>query len=226
MQVAALDLVKAGQIVYINDPRGGSRPFGVNNVLNHDLIVCQALGKKSAPLCVSASSYLTITVPQENGAYLVKAEIIESDKERCRVVLRPTGETERIQRRQYFRISKPSILVRYQLIGSGAHEDDGMPVEGMAWDLSGNGLGILIRSPKTMYAGSMIKITISLPDKQSIELTGEIVRVVPKSIIKSEYLLGVHFKKIRDVDRSKIIDFIIQQQLARRKAKKKSSGER
>ncbi|MBE0447938.1 MAG: PilZ domain-containing protein [Actinobacteria bacterium] len=220
-QVNALDLVKTGQIVYIDDTKGGSWPFGINSILDHGLLVCQALGRKSTPLSISTSNHLMITIPQESGAYLAKAEIAESDEERCRIVLRPTGEIKHVERRQYFRIIKPSILAHYRLIGTRMCEDVNMPIEGLVWDLSGNGIGLLIRSPKTIYASSTIKIIISLPGEPPIELIGEITRVVPKSIIKSEYLLGVHFKKIREVDRDKIIKFIVREQLALKKAKNK-----
>jgi len=221
MQIDIPDLIKAGQIIYIEDLKGSSWPFGVNNILNHELVVCQALGRKSTPLNVASSNLITIVVPDENGAYLVEAEIAESDEKRYRVALRPTGKTKYVQRRQYFRISRPSVLAHYQLTNSEADQDNRMPIEGMVWDLSGNGIGILVRSSKTIYVDSTIKIIISLPGEPPIELIGVVTRVLPKSIIKSEYLLGVHFKRIKESDRDKIIKFVMQEQLALRKVKKK-----
>jgi c-di-GMP-binding flagellar brake protein YcgR len=97
-----------------------------------------------------------------------------------------------------------------------------MPVEAMVWDLSGNGIGMVIRSPKTIYTGCKMKLIVSLPEKRAIEVIGEIVRVVPRSIIRNEYLIGVNFRKIKEADRDRIIKFITQEQLSLRKLKKKA----
>ncbi len=221
MQVEALELIKTGQIVYVEDEEGQSWPFGVSNIPNHELVVCNALGRKSTPM-KSSSSTVKIIIPEENGAFLVMAKIDEADGTNNRVTLKPFGEVNHVQRRQYFRISKPSVLVHYQLVERDVYEDIMKLVEGMVWDLSGNGIGMVIRNAKTIYTGSPIKMNIALPDEPPIEIVGEVVRVVPKSIIKNEYLLGVTFKKIRRSDLDRIVKYITQEQLALRKLKKKA----
>lgn len=212
MQDDAFEIVKAGQIIYIEDSTGKSWPFGVNTVLNRELVVCQALGRKSTPIRIDPSRLLTMILPQENGAFLVGSEPVESDDQKTKLTLRPAAAPQFIQRRQYFRVLKPSALAHYQVLDG--RDDTSMPIEGLVWDLSGNGIGMVIRAFKTPYAGSDIKVTISLPDNYQIELIGEITRVVPKSIIKNEYLLGIYFKKIRESDRDRIIKFVIQEQVA------------
>lgn len=221
MQVEVLDIIRTGQIVYIEDDEGKSWPFGINNILSHELVVCNALGRKSTPL-KAAENMVTIVVPKENGACLVKAALIEADDNKNRIILKPTGETEHVQRRQYFRVLKPSALVRYQLVNNDVSDEIMKPVEGMVWDLSGNGIGMVVRNTKTIYADSEIKLSITLPGELPIEIIGKVVRVVPKSIIKNEYLLGVTFKKIREADRDRIIKYITQEQLALMKLKKKT----
>lgn len=222
MQVEALDLVRAGQIIYIEDVKGLSWPFGISNILNHELVVCQALGRKSTPLNASASNTVTIVLPEENGAYLIRAAIDEADESKSRLVLNPTGEIDFVQRRQYFRLSKPSVTAHYQLIEQEVADIEIMPVEAMVWDLSGSGIGIVIRSVKTIYTDVKMKLIISLPEERMIEIVGEAVRVVPRSIIRNEYLIGINFKKIREADRDRIIKYITQEQLSLRKPKKKA----
>ncbi|MHB8842499.1 MAG: flagellar brake protein [Candidatus Aquicultor sp.] len=222
MQVEALDLVKAGQIIYIEDVKGLSWPFGVSNILNHELVVCHALGRKSTPLNTNALNTVTIVFPEENGAYLIKAAIDETDETKSRLVLNPTGEIDFVQRRQYFRLSKPSASAHYQLIEKEVVEAEIMPVEAMVWDISGSGIGMVLRSAKTIYTGVMMKLTVSISDGRPIEVIGEIVRVVPRSIIRNEYLIGINFKKIKETDRDRIIKFITQEQLSLRKVKKKA----
>ncbi|MCL6472903.1 MAG: PilZ domain-containing protein [Firmicutes bacterium] len=194
MQAELLDIIRTGQIVYIEDDEGQSWPFGVNNILSRELVVCSALGRKSTPL-KAAQNMVTIVVPEENGAYLIEAALVEADENNCRMILKPTGKAEQVQRRQYFRVSKPSALVHYQLVNDDVSEEIMKPVEGMVWDLSGNGIGMVIRSTKTIYADSEIKLSITLPGESPVEIIGKVVRVVPRSIIKNEYLLGVTFKK-------------------------------
>lgn len=219
MQLDVLDLVKDDQIIYVEDANGKSRPFGVHTILNNGLITCQALGKESTSLNADNLNRVTIISPRENGAYLVKAEIVESDEEGYRTVFRPAGDIKHIQRRKYFRISKPSLSVRYQLIDRVPGNRENIPINCMAWDLSGNGIGIIIRSARTLYTGSEIKILVAMPGEATIEFVGEITRVVPKSIIKNEYLLGIYFKDIRESDRDKIIEFVERGRLALDKVK-------
>jgi c-di-GMP-binding flagellar brake protein YcgR len=221
MQVDALELVKAGQIIYIEDSTGSSWPFGINNILNREFIVCQALGRKSTPLRVDSTNRLTVVLPQEHGAYMIRSEIIESDDLKSKITLRPTMDIDFIQRRQYFRVLKPSTLAHYQLLDSQTQDNESMPIEGLVWDLSGNGIGIIIRATKAVYTGTEIKVILTLPGREQIELVGGITRVVPKSIIKNEYLLGIYFKKIRESDRDKIIKFVIQEQVAHKGLKKR-----
>jgi c-di-GMP-binding flagellar brake protein YcgR len=221
MQPGTLDIVKAGQIIYIEDAKGNSWPFGINNVLNRELVACQALGKKSISIQPDAENTLTMILPQEHGAYLVKAEVVEFDTERTRITLRPSDEANFLQRRQYFRVSKPSAIASCQIPGTNEQATDSIPIEGLVWDLSGNGIGMLIRATRTPYTGSQIRLTITLPGDSQMELLGEITRVVPKSIIKNEYLLGIYFTKIRESDRDKIIKFVIQEQVSHKNMKKK-----
>ncbi|HCH00252.1 MAG TPA: hypothetical protein DE036_10965 [Actinobacteria bacterium] len=221
MQPEALDIIKAGQIIYIEDAKGNSWPFGINNVLNRELVACQALGKKSISIQPDAENTLTMILPQEHGAYLVKAEVVELDNERTRLTLRPSEEVSFMQRRQYFRVSKPSALALYQIISTNEQVPDSIPIEGLVWDLSGNGIGMMIRATRTPYTGSEIRLSITLPGDSQMELLGEITRVVPKSIIKNEYLLGICFTKIREADRDKIIKFVIQEQVSHKNMKKK-----
>lgn len=220
-ELGALDIVKTGQIIYIEDAKGSSWPFGINNVLNRELVACQALSKKSTPIKPDDENMLTMILPQENGAYTVKAEIVEFDSQRTRLMLRPLEDVSFVQRRQYFRVSKPSASALYQIISNNEQTVDGTPIEGLVWDLSGNGIGMMIRAIRTPCTGTEIRLLITLPGNRQMELLGEICRVVPKSIIKSEYLLGIYFKKIRESDRDRIMKFVIQEQVAYKNPKKK-----
>lgn len=222
MEPKALELIKVGQIVYIEDFEGQSWPFGVNNVLSGELVVCLALGRKSTPINVNSTNTVTIIVPEENGAYMIRAKIDESDETKSKLVLHPRGDVSFIQRRQYFRISKPSVLVHYQLMENKAYEDILKPVEAMVWDLSGNGIGMVVRDGRTIYANTKIKLTVSLPDQKPVVAIGEVMRVVPKSIIRNEYLLGINFKNIKESDRDRIVKFITQEQLQLRRLKKRA----
>ncbi|MBS3909698.1 MAG: hypothetical protein KGZ93_08755 [Actinobacteria bacterium] len=135
MQLGALDIIKTGQIIYIEDARGNSWPFGIDNVLNRELVACRALGKKTISIQPDAENRLTMILPQDNGAYLIKAEVVEFENESTRFMLRPSAEVDFVQRRQYFRVSKPSALALYQIIGANEEATDGMPIEGLVWDL-------------------------------------------------------------------------------------------
>ncbi|HEY3374505.1 MAG TPA: PilZ domain-containing protein [Candidatus Aquicultor sp.] len=216
----AFDFIKSGQLIYIEDARGSSWPYGISNVLSRELVLCQALGRKSTPLYADDENIITIIIPTDNGAHLVRSKIEESDDTNSRLLLRPLSLAKHVQRRRYFRLEKPVISAYYQLIARDQDELDALPVEAMVWDLSGSGMGMIVRSPKTPYLGGDLKLIIQLPEEQeATEIVGEIVRVMPRSIIKSEYLLGVNFTKIKERDRDKIVKYITQEQLTLLKPK-------
>lgn len=214
MQHEIFKTVKAGQIIYIEDINGDSWPFGITNILTREFVDCQALGRKTTPLATDERQLVTIILPVENGAHIADAHIEESDDSRSRLILKPTGEVKFVQRRQYFRVNKPAVACHYQILERGKAEHDELPVEGMVWDLSGSGIGIIIKSPRTIYSGSEIKLKIELPQENPIEVVGEVVRAFPRSVLRNEYFLGVNFVKIKERDRDKIIKYITQEQLA------------
>jgi c-di-GMP-binding flagellar brake protein YcgR len=216
----ALEIIKAGQIVYIEDLEGNSFPFGVKNVVNHELCICQALGKKKVPLSPSSTNKIIIVVPEENGAHLISAVIEESIDHNVKLTLRPTGKTDFVQRRRYFRLSQPNVVVHYQLVNEDGTEYPQLPVECLVWDISGDGVGLVIRCTKPIYAGAIIKLYVKVPDHETITVTGEAMRIVTKSVIRNESLVGVRFKSIKEAHRDKLIRYITQMQLSLRKRKK------
>lgn len=215
-----LSIIKAGLIVYIEDLEGNSCAYGVKNVVNHELCICQALGKKKVSLSPGINNKIMIVVPEENGASLISATIEESTDHNVKLTLKPTGETDFVQRRRYFRLSQPNVSVHYQLLSNDGTEYPELPVECMVWDISGDGAGLIVRSAKPIYMGTQIKLSIKIPDYETINVVGEATRIVIKSIIRNESLVGVQFKSIKEAHRDKLIRYITQKQLSLRQRKK------
>lgn len=215
IQDHVFEIIKVGQMVHIENGRSRSRPFGVYNILNRELILCQALDKKSSSVNFNPLDEVTIVVPdQSEGAYLVKAMVDEIDKSRGIAILKPRDDVNITQRRQCRRISKPSGLVRYQLISDGI--EDNALFDGKIWDLSESGIGVLVKAVKIIHPGSHIKLSILISNEKPIEIVGEIVRVVPKNVVNNEYLLGIRFVEVSRNDSSRIARYITQEELARR----------
>jgi c-di-GMP-binding flagellar brake protein YcgR len=216
-----LEIIKTGLIVYIEDLENNSCAYGVKNVVNHELCICQALGKKKVTLSPTATNKITIVVPDENGAHLISAIIEEADNSNVKLTLRPTGEVGFVQRRRYFRLSQPNVNIQYQHLDDDGTEYPQLPVESIVWDISGDGAGLVIRSSKPLHTGERIKLYMKIPDHETMSCTGEIMRIVRKSIIRNESLVGVQFKAINEVHRDKLIRYITQTQLSLRKRNKR-----
>lgn len=223
MQVDAFEVIRVGQVVHIENTKKRSRRYGVFNILSRELVVCQALDKQPSSMNFNPSDEVTVVVPGESGgAYLIRATVNEVDKSARRVIIKPVSEIDHTQRRGSFRISKPTALVKYQLMGQDSNW--GIQTEGIVWDLSGGGIGVIIKTTKTIHPGSLIKLTIALPNEEPIEAVGKIVRVTPKNIIRNEYQLGICFTEIDEKDKSIIVRCVAQEELARKYMNKYSDS--
>jgi hypothetical protein len=217
----ALQIIKTGLIVYIEDCEGNSCAFGVKNVVNHELCLCQALGKKKVTLFPCQDNMVQIVVPEENGAHLIPAKIEESSDNNVNLTLRPTNKIDFIQRRRYYRLADPNVKIQYQLLHDDGTEYPQLPVDCLVWDISGDGAGLMIRSTKQIHTGNKMQLRIDIPEHETMQVTGEVVRVVVKSIIRNESLVGVQFKEIEEPHRDKLLRYITQMQLSLRKRKKR-----
>lgn len=115
-----------------------------------------------------------------------------------------------VERRRYFRIKGPNIKVGYVLADEEGRLNSGLAT-GLVWDLSGDGIALFIHSEKNVKPKSGIKLEIVLIP---MEIMGEAVKCAHQKQKKKKYLLGIYFISIDEANRGKIVNYVVQEQLA------------
>jgi Tfp pilus assembly protein PilZ len=208
----ALTFLPLGKTIYIEDIGGGSRTYKVVEHLSKGLVVCQATSKKDYPL-QNLDERVTLICPVDNGVHLILSWIRESHHNGGKIIVDPVGKMWFVERRRYFRLRGPDVTAHYAIVDKNDKLASGM-ASGLVWDLSGNGIALFVRSDKTIKSQKKIHLVITLPDQTQISLTGKIIRCAHQKQQRQEHLLGIHFTTIDEVDREKIINYVIQEQLA------------
>ena len=118
--------------------------------------------------------------------------------------------TIRVQRRQYFRLKKPPILVgvRAPLIAEPATPF----VQTQTHDLGAGGVSFVGDEVK-LNIGDLVELLIGLPDATQIPAKGEILRSNVHS--GDDPLIAIRFTQIRERDRDRIMAVIFREQTKR-----------
>ena len=127
------------------------------------------------------------------------------------IELKLLGESERIQQRDFFRLSC-SIPLNFQISIENESEiqfSDEMHT-GIIQDLSGGGIRMLTKAEIAAY--ELIKFNLQLDDN-IYELTGEIIFKTHNPYTALSYAYGVMFLGLSEADREKIVIYLHHTQL-------------
>ncbi len=118
--------------------------------------------------------------------------------------------TIRVQRRQYFRMKKPPILVG---VRSPAIDDPiATFVQTQTHDVGAGGVSFIGEEFK-LNVGECIDLVLDLPDATKIPTRGEILRT--NVLVGDELLVAIRFTQIRERDRDRIMAVIFREQTRR-----------
>ena len=118
--------------------------------------------------------------------------------------------TIRVQRRQYFRLKKPPILVG---VRAPPIADPAAPfLQTQTHDLGAGGVSF-VGEEINVHIGDLVELLLDLPDATQIPAKGEILRtnVLPGD----ELLVALRFTQIRERDRDRIMAVIFREQTRR-----------
>lgn len=186
-------------MIRLSDDLGNSWSFGIRFLLAGNRVLCEWLGAESAPPNAFAKN-LKFSIPFENGINLVSTEIeeISWDKQEFKFAL--DTRYEFVQRRAFYRLANPLMSVQYKT-GVGSLQP------ALVEDIGGGGIGIII--DRLIKRGTTVDLEMILPGGEIAYAIGEAVRVSATRKEKG-YLVGVNFRRISEVNRDKIIEYVIQ----------------
>lgn len=116
-------------------------------------------------------------------------------------------DIEKIQMREFVRIDA-MVAVYIQNMPNG---EDVKPLKLFTKDISGGGLQLVAR--EKIKIGSKLQMNIEIPDFETINAIGEVVRVEQPQADNLLFWIGIRFLDIQEKDRNKIIKFVFKKEL-------------
>jgi len=188
-----------------------------SNILNAQLIDIDANYLYISPPIYRGKRYslrknqkITMFFYRKKGVYQFDAEVVsQTDINIMTFALKPLGDTQKIQRRNYYRLpmASPAVLKKQQ-------SNKIVEFECIMKDLSGGGVRLFCKYEIEKLENVIIDLYID--GKQPVTMNGEVVRVI-KNIEHNTYELGIKFKETNEIDTDRIFAFIFEQQRLMRK---------
>jgi len=188
-----------------------------NNMLNSQLIDIDDNYLYVTPPVYKGQQYplhksqdITIFFYRKKGIYQFNAQLVNQLNTNIIIfVLKPLGNIQKIQRRNYYRlpIVAPVVLKTYK-------NDEIFETQCTMRDLSGGGVRVVCKSEIEKL--EEITIDLFIDESQVITMEGQVVRVI-KDIENNSYELGIKFKQANEINTEKIFAFIFEKQRLMRK---------
>lgn len=209
-------ILKPGLIITIELRQGEDLPFAIGSVSeNYGSITCETLMDYPQSPDINKGDELIITCITENGIYRFPTRVADVEQDPMRLTLALLKGTSHLQRRDFFRLSRPQIRVRYRPIEGPEDIVNGDLIEVPVKDLSGNGIALIIPKEDELESGAPVKIEIELFDGRIINLVGEVIRCIPNQPINDRSLLCIYFSLIEEKERDRIVGHLFREQLHR-----------
>ncbi|HDP69286.1 MAG TPA: PilZ domain-containing protein [Actinobacteria bacterium] len=188
------------------------------DIQNENILIVSPMEKMSY-ITVSIGTSITIIAALEAGMYKIPAKVIENRREPFVIVLKPSGEISPIQRRQFFRLKKPDVSVKYKLIRLPDDYHSKELKDAEVTDISGSGIAITTPLEKDMKPEMRIKLQINIPTTNTIiNAIGKIIRCIEQK--DRDLKVCLHFIAIEKRDRDRIIGYLFQEQAKRERRRR------
>jgi c-di-GMP-binding flagellar brake protein YcgR len=193
-----------------------SWPFTIGSVSDdYDTITCELMINEPRSIKVDTNKELLVVCSTETGIYRFPTTVKEVENDPMRLTLSLFKGAVHIQRREYFRLSRPLVLMKYRPVVSPedlfTNELKDAPIK----DLSGNGVSLIIPVEDEVEPGTPIRTEMQLASGKSVNLVGEVIRCITNEPINGRSLMCIYFSLIEERDRDKIISQLFREQLTR-----------
>jgi c-di-GMP-binding flagellar brake protein YcgR len=193
-----------------------SWPFTIGSVSDdYETITCELMIDEPREIKVDVNKELLVVCSTETGIYRFPTRVTELDTDPMRLTLSLFKGAVHVQRREYFRLSRPLVLAKYRPVVAPedlfTDEMKDAPIK----DLSGNGVALIVPSNDEVEAGTPVRTELQLVSGKSVNLVGEVVRCIPNNPINGRSLMCIYFSLMEERDRDKLISQLFREQLTR-----------
>jgi len=209
-------VLKPGLLVMVEIKPGENWPFSIGSV-SEDLksITCELLIENPRTLDIKEGDKLLVVCSVENGIFRFPATVMEVASDPVWLTLALTSKATHIQRREFFRLSRPLIRAKYRPLNGPEDIFESKLIEAPVKDLSGNGVAFVVPIEDELPSGTPIRTEIELAGGQQVSLVGEVMRCIPNEPIIGKSLLCIYFSLIDERDRDRIIGQLFREQIDR-----------
>ncbi|HZD59697.1 MAG TPA: PilZ domain-containing protein [Anaerolineae bacterium] len=210
------EILRQGQFIVIEVAPGENWPFIISSVSSdYKVLTCELIVEQRHPIDMSEDKEFLVTCITEGGVYKFPTRITEVKQDPAIFTLSLLEGMIHVQRRKFFRLSRPCISVKYRPVSGPEDIFSGELIEAPVKDLSGNGIAIIAPLEAGLAVGTPIRIELELTGDHNVSLIGQITRYVPNEPISGKSLLCAHFELINEWDRDHIISDLLKEQVTR-----------
>jgi len=214
--VQARKTLKPGEFVVIEVSPGENWPFTIGSVSDdYETLTCELLMEQPRSTDISKGEELLIVCATESGIYKFPARVTGVEQDPVRLSLSLLKGTVHVQRREFFRLSRPYVIASYRAVNGPEDILSGELIEAPVKDLSGNGVGFIVPIENELKSGTPVRIEIELVGGRIVSLIGQVIRCIPNEPINGKSLLCIHFVLIDERDRDRIIGHLFKEQIDR-----------
>jgi len=216
-------VLKPGLFITIEIRPRQSWPFTIGSTSDDfNTITCELLMEQPRSIEIKSGEEFIIVCATESGIYKFPTRVVEIEQDPVRLKLSLLKGTVRVQRREFFRLSRPLVRARYRPVNGPDDILTDNLIEAPVKDLSGNGMSFIIDKSAELPSGSPLRTEIEVANGRTIGLVGQVVRCIPDEPIIGKSLLCVHFALIDEVDRDRIVGHLFKEQIDRAGKRRRS----
>ncbi|MHB8842322.1 MAG: flagellar brake protein [Candidatus Aquicultor sp.] len=209
-------VLKPGLLVMIETKPGENWPFSIGSVsMDTKSITCELLIENPRTLDIKVGTELLVVCSVENGIFRFPTRLVAIENDPVQLTLALADEATHIQRRDFFRLSRPLVRAKYRPLNGPEDIFESEAIEAPVKDLSGNGVAFVIPIEDELPSGTPIRTEIELAGGQQVSLVGEVMRCIPNEPINGKSLLCIYFSLIDEHDRDRIVGQLFREQLDR-----------
>jgi hypothetical protein len=177
-------------------------------VMPDKTIICKAIDQAYLR-DIEVGGIISVIRPTDEGSCIIPARVAAiSDKGEI-LAITPAGKVQKVDRRVFPRVKIESgIQLKLQFDRFNSRYKS-MRV----YDISGGGVGISIYAKNPIEIGQIARLEIEMYGRQNrINAVGRLVHCTLRNESSREYLLGIKFTEISELDQQKIMEYVANEQ--------------
>lgn len=186
----------------------------IEEVTGANMAIAMPLSK-GYPIMLSPGDLFDGRIIKDGAMYGFRSRFLDKKLQPVPVwIVSLPQQLTKIQQRAFVRIDA-RLPVDITCADNNELADDPEVLSVWTKDISGGGMQLIVNT--RLKIGELLHLTFKLPDPPEIHATGEIIRIHQPEPERQLFWIGVYFTEILEKDRTRIIRYIFQKQLERRR---------